>query len=55
MRLLERTIARRRRKAQERYLRERDRQRALNEQDSGEASRRDSLETAGRLQSGFFP
>jgi hypothetical protein len=45
---------RRRRKAHERYLRERDRQRALSRQDTGEASRRNSLEIAGKWLGSLF-
>jgi hypothetical protein len=54
MRLLQRAIARRRRKAHERYLRERDRQRRLESQDAQQAIRDISVRAAGNQQGGSF-
>jgi hypothetical protein len=45
---------RRRRKAHERYLRERDRQRALQNQDAEENIRNISVRSSGNMQGGSF-
>jgi len=49
-----RLTERRRRKAHERYLQERDRQRALGAQDAQETIRDNSVRAAGNQQGGFF-
>jgi hypothetical protein len=54
MNLFARVVSRRRRKAHERYLRERDRQRALGAQDAQEAVRDISVRAAGNQQGGSF-
>jgi hypothetical protein len=54
MRLLERALARRSRKAHVRYLRERDRQRELSRQDAQQAIRDISVRAAGNQQGGSF-
>jgi hypothetical protein len=53
MHLWRRVVARRRRKAHERYLRERDRQRELEGQDAQEAVRRVS-QRSGASQQGMY-
>jgi len=54
MKLLSRITERNRRKAHERYLRERDRQRALGAQDTQETIRDISTRAAGNQQGGSF-
>ena len=54
MKLLSRLTERNRRKAHQRYLRERDRQRALEAQDAQDAIRGNSIRAAGNQQGGFF-
>ena len=54
MNLWTRLVARRRRKAHERYLMERDRQRALGAQDAQRTIRDISVRAAGNQQGGSF-
>jgi hypothetical protein len=54
MRLWTRLVAGRRRRAHERYLQERDRQRALEAQDAQDAIRDISVRSAGNQQGGAF-
>jgi hypothetical protein len=54
VRLWDRVIERRHRKAHERYLRERDRQRELSGQDAQRAIRDISARAAGNQQGGSF-
>jgi hypothetical protein len=53
MRLWKRVVARKQRKAHERYLRERDRQRELAGQDAQEAVRR-AAQSSGASQQGMY-
>ena len=55
MKLRERLAARRRLKAHERYLRERERQRELEGQDAQQAVRDISVRAGGNQQGGSFP
>lgn len=54
MKLREQLAARRRRKAHERYLHERDRQRELEEQDAQQAVKDISFRAGGNQQGGSF-
>lgn len=54
VRLWNRVIERRHRKAHERYLQERDRQRMLSGQDAQDAVRRAAQQSAGNQQGGSF-